>query len=94
MLDRALIEAGSRRRQPAGVVRDAGITGGPPRAPTRAWPRSTPSACPARVRPSTTRSPAGRLSVHVEALRAAGFAEVGTLWQRGDNRLLCGVKGG
>jgi hypothetical protein len=21
----------------------------------------------------------------------AGFAEVGTLWQRGDNRLLCGV---
>jgi SAM-dependent methyltransferase len=36
-------------------------------------------------------SPAGRLSVHVDALRAAGFAEVGTLWQRGDNRLLCAV---
>jgi SAM-dependent methyltransferase len=36
-------------------------------------------------------SPAGRLSVHCEALRAAGFAEVGTLWQRGENRLLCGV---
>ena len=36
-------------------------------------------------------SPAGRLSVHVEALRAAGFAEVGTLWQRGENRVLCGV---
>jgi SAM-dependent methyltransferase len=36
-------------------------------------------------------SPAGRLSVHVNALRAAGFAEAGTLWQRGDNRLLCGV---
>ncbi len=36
-------------------------------------------------------SPSGRLSVHVEALRAAGFAEVGTIWQRGDNRLLCGV---
>jgi SAM-dependent methyltransferase len=32
-----------------------------------------------------------RLATHVEALRAAGFAEVGTLWQRGDNRLLCGV---
>ena len=31
------------------------------------------------------------LATHVEALRAAGFAEVGTLWQRGDNRLLCGV---
>jgi SAM-dependent methyltransferase len=39
-------------------------------------------------------SPAGRLSVHVEALRKAGFAEVGTLWQLGDNRLLCGVLAG
>jgi SAM-dependent methyltransferase len=38
-------------------------------------------------------SPSGRLSMHVEALRAAGFAEVGTIWQRGDNRLLCGVLG-
>ncbi len=36
-------------------------------------------------------SPSGRLSTHVSALRAAGFAEVGTLWQRGDNRLLCAV---
>jgi SAM-dependent methyltransferase len=35
----------------------------------------------------------GRLAVHVEALRKAGFAEVGTLWQRGDNRLLCAVLG-
>jgi SAM-dependent methyltransferase len=39
-------------------------------------------------------SPAGLLRTHVDALRAAGFAEVGTLWQRGDNRLLCGVLGG
>jgi SAM-dependent methyltransferase len=38
-------------------------------------------------------SPSGRLSVHLDALRAAGFAEVGTLWQRGDNRLLCAVLG-
>jgi SAM-dependent methyltransferase len=36
-------------------------------------------------------SPSGQLAVHVEALRAAGFAEVGTLWQRGENRLLCAV---
>ena len=36
-------------------------------------------------------SPSRLLSVHAEALRAAGFAEVGTLWQRGDNRLLCGI---
>jgi hypothetical protein len=32
-----------------------------------------------------------QLTIHVEALGAAGFAEIGTLWQRGDNRLLCGV---
>jgi trans-aconitate methyltransferase len=36
-------------------------------------------------------SPSGRLATHVDALRSAGFAEVGTLWQRGDNRLLCAV---
>ncbi|MFI6902331.1 class I SAM-dependent methyltransferase [Nonomuraea sp. NPDC050394] len=33
------------------------------------------------------------LSTHAGALRTAGFAEVGTLWQRGNNRLLCAVKG-
>jgi SAM-dependent methyltransferase len=33
-----------------------------------------------------------RLDVHLHALRAAGFAEVGTLWQRGGNRLLCAVR--
>jgi SAM-dependent methyltransferase len=32
------------------------------------------------------------LAVHTGALRAAGFAEIGTLWQRGDSRLLCGVR--
>ena len=31
------------------------------------------------------------LATHVEALIQAGFAEVGTLWQRGDSRLLCAV---
>ncbi len=39
-------------------------------------------------------SPAGLLQTHIDALRAAGFAEIGTLWQLGDNRLLCGVLGG
>jgi SAM-dependent methyltransferase len=38
-------------------------------------------------------SPSGLLSVHVTALRAAGFTETGTLWQRGDNRVLCAVLG-
>jgi trans-aconitate methyltransferase len=31
------------------------------------------------------------LSVQTRALRAAGFAEIGTLWQHGYNRLLCAV---
>jgi SAM-dependent methyltransferase len=33
-----------------------------------------------------------RLDTHVSALLAAGFAEVGTIWQRGGNRLLCAVR--
>jgi SAM-dependent methyltransferase len=32
------------------------------------------------------------LAVHVGALRAAGFAEVGTIWQRGSNRILAAVR--
>jgi SAM-dependent methyltransferase len=33
------------------------------------------------------------LHTHVAALRSAGFAEIGTLWQRGSNRLLCAIAG-
>jgi SAM-dependent methyltransferase len=37
---------------------------------------------------------ASRLLVtHIDALQAAGFTEAGTLWQRGENCLLCAVKG-
>jgi len=32
------------------------------------------------------------LSQHADALREAGFSEIGTLWQRGNNRLLCAVR--
>lgn len=32
------------------------------------------------------------LAVHVAALRAAGFAEVGTVWQHGSNRILAAVR--
>jgi SAM-dependent methyltransferase len=32
------------------------------------------------------------VTVHAEALRAAGFAEVGTIWQRGSNRILAAVR--
>jgi SAM-dependent methyltransferase len=34
------------------------------------------------------------LNEHVTALRAAGFSEIGTLWQHGDNRILAAVMGG
>ncbi|HZE37733.1 MAG TPA: class I SAM-dependent methyltransferase [Stackebrandtia sp.] len=37
-------------------------------------------------------SPSGLLSVHVDALRDAGFGEVGTIWQLGSDRILCGVR--
>jgi SAM-dependent methyltransferase len=36
-------------------------------------------------------SPSGWLATHVDALSAAGFAEVGTLWQVGNDRILCAV---
>jgi len=39
-------------------------------------------------------SPSSLLATHVDALREAGFTEIGTLWQRGADRLLCGVLGG
>ncbi|GAA0366888.1 class I SAM-dependent methyltransferase [Microbispora corallina] len=37
-------------------------------------------------------SESGHLSTHVNALRDAGFGEIGTLWQRGHDRLLCAVR--
>jgi SAM-dependent methyltransferase len=37
-------------------------------------------------------SESGHLSVHTAALRDAGFGEMGTLWQHGNNRLLCAIR--
>ena len=34
------------------------------------------------------------LAQHVAALEAAGFAEIGTVWQHGENRILAAVRGG
>jgi SAM-dependent methyltransferase len=89
-LERALIEREESRRFPRGHAEtwDAWWTAAasdPDLAPlyTERQARQVESAHHG--------SPAGRLSVHRDALRAAGFAEVGTLWQRGENRLLCGV---
>jgi SAM-dependent methyltransferase len=90
-LGRALIEREEQRRFPAGL--------------TETWSGWWESAAadPAlaglvaerearRVDSEHHGSPAGLLRVQVAALRSAGFAEVGTLWQRGENRLLCAVR--
>jgi hypothetical protein len=37
-------------------------------------------------------SEGGRLATHLGALSEAGFTEIGTLWQHGENRLLCAFK--
>ena len=91
-LGRALVEREEQRRAPQG-----------PRETWTGWwdaVRADPALTElvaARERSSVESehhgSPSGRLDVHVAALRAAGFTEVGTLWQRGDNRLLCAVRG-
>jgi SAM-dependent methyltransferase len=39
-----------------------------------------------------TRADGALLPTHVSALHDAGFSEVGTIWQRGGNRLLCAVR--
>lgn len=89
-LGRALIEREERRRHPAG---HAETWSGWWEA-VRADP-ALAHALEARQRLGLDSehhgSPAGRLAVHVAALRAAGFAEVGTLWQRGESRVLCAV---
>ncbi len=92
-LDRALLEREERRRFPTGhgetwegwweaVAADPALAG----------------AVAERVRGGRDHphhgSPSGLLGTHVDALHAAGFAEIGTLWQRGENRLLCGVLSG
>jgi SAM-dependent methyltransferase len=93
VLGRALVEREARRRPPASDAES-----------WRGWWEAV-AADPALAGLFASRerlgldsehhgSPAGLLSTHVDALRAAGFTEVGTLWQRGENRLLCGVSGG
>jgi SAM-dependent methyltransferase len=90
-LDRAVLEREERRRFPEGHVEtwkgwwDAVLTD--PALADAAAER-------ARRRASADHhaSESGLLTTHVSALRAAGFAEIGTLWQRGENRLLCAVR--
>ena len=67
-----------------------GGPGGTPSPPTPPWPRSTPPRTTAGADHHGSES--HLLSQHADALREAGFSEIGTLWQRGNNRLLCAVR--
>lgn len=89
-LGRALIEREEQRRFPAGHAETwtdwwAAAAADPLLAPLVA------ERAERLVESEHHGSPAGSFSVQVDALRSAGFAEVGVLWQRGENRLLCGV---
>jgi hypothetical protein len=91
-LDRALLEREDQRRFPDGhgeswqgwwaaVTADEALAG--------------PTAERGRRHYSSDHhgSESTQLATHVAALQAAGFTEIGTLWQRGENRLLCAVNG-
>jgi SAM-dependent methyltransferase len=89
-LERALLEREERRRFPGGHAESwtdwwAAASADPALAALHA------ERAARAVESEHHGSPAGQLSVHVHALQAAGFAEVGTVWQRGENRVLCGV---
>ena len=91
-LERALEEAEGRRRFPGGHAGRA--------EDWRQWwqavaadPALAGAAAERERRTVNHHGPEGTLlAVHADALRAAGFTEVGTLWQRGSNRLLAAVR--
>jgi SAM-dependent methyltransferase len=88
-LDRVLEEREGRRRVPAGPAEDWGQWW----QAVAADPALAAAAAERARRTVHHHGPEGALlAVHVEALRAAGFAEVGTIWQRGANRLLAAVR--
>jgi SAM-dependent methyltransferase len=87
-LDRALREREDRRRFPDG---HAESWQGWWEAVAADLALSDYAAERDRRRVSHHGSESGLLATHLDALRAAGFAETGILWQRGDNRLLCAV---
>ena len=91
-LDRAIEEAEDRRRFPDGHAGRA--------EDWRQWWQAV-AAEPALAGAAAEREqgtvhhhgPEGtQFALHTAALRAAGFAEVGTLWQRGSNRLLAAIR--
>ena len=91
-LDRVLEGAGGAAALPerAGRPRGGLGTSGGSRSPrTPHWPRPRGRA---GAGPRPHGSEGAQFAVHSGALRAAGFAEVGTLWQHGSSRVLCGVR--
>jgi SAM-dependent methyltransferase len=88
-LDRAIEEAEDRRRHPDGPAED-----------WRQWWQAV-AADPALAAAAAERErgtvhhhsqEGSYLAAHTAALRAAGFTEIGTLWQRGSNRLLAAIR--
>jgi hypothetical protein len=71
---------------------------GPPRRPAATTDPQLAGPAAERERRGLSEDHHGSESVllvqHVAALRAAGFAEIGTLWQYGENRVLCAVTPG
>lgn len=88
-LDQAVEEAEYRRRFPGGHPED-----------WRQWWQAVATdpalADAAAERERSTVHHHGQegsqLAVHTAALRSAGFAEIGTLWQRGSSRLLAAIR--
>ena len=83
------VEAGAGRDDP--LVLDLGC--GPGSLAVRLLDRMPAAGERRRLSEDHHGSESVLLSQHVAALRAAGFAEIGTLWQHGDNRILCAVLG-
>ena len=77
--------------RPAGSTRRTGRPGGRRRPPTPELAGPAAERQRRRLSEDHHGSESVLLIEHVAALRAAGFAEIGTLWQYGENRILCAV---
>ena len=91
-LGQALIEREEQRRFPGGLPESwTGWWDGIKADPALAVPVAEREQ--RRLSEDHHGSESVQLATHVDGLRAAGFAEIGTLWQRGENRILAGVLG-
>ena len=89
-LGQALIEREEQRRFPDGLPESwSGWWDGIKEDPALATPVAEREQ--RRLSEDHHGSESVQLATHVDGLRAAGFAEIGTLWQRGENRILAGV---